>query len=150
MNIVSAKPNDAAMLTAIAISAKRHWGYPDDWIRRWNDQLTITPEYIANNPTFVALLAGQPIGFGALQIRGAEAVLDHLWVLPRGMGCGIGRALFVHAERIAREQSATRLTIVGDPHAEGFYQRLGAVVEGREPAFMDGVERYLPLRAKVL
>lgn len=150
MRIVSACPEDADALSRIAVAAKRHWGYPENWIQRWRGALTLTPDYVATNPTFVAVVANERAGFYALQIRGSDALLDHLWVLPAAMGKGLGRALFAHAERIARQAGATRMSIVGDPHAEGFYLRMGAVVHGREAAPMDGEERYLPLFAKAL
>jgi hypothetical protein len=40
MHIVRAKPEDAANLTGIAFAAKRHWGYPENWIESWRDLLT--------------------------------------------------------------------------------------------------------------
>lgn len=150
MKILSASSKDAEALTSIAVAAKSYWGYPEDWIRRWAAVLTITPDYIAENPTFVAFADEERVGFYALQIRASEALLDHLWVLPGAMGHGVGRALFAHAESAARRAGATQMSIVGDPNAEGFYQRMGAIVHGREPAFMDGEERYLPLLAKAL
>lgn len=141
---------DADALTAIAFAAKRHWGYPESWLRRWTEALTITPDYIVKNPTFVAAIGSEFVGFCAVQIKGGEAGLDHLWVQPSFMGRGIGRALFQHAEAIARESGAVRMTIVGDPHAEPFYFHMGARLYGREPANVDGEERFLPLLEKLL
>ena len=54
MNRRAARLEEAAQLSAIAHAAKRHWGYPEAWIQHWRLTLTITPEYIARNPTFVA------------------------------------------------------------------------------------------------
>jgi predicted N-acetyltransferase YhbS len=102
------------------------------------------------NPTFVAAVKDEMVGFGAIQIEGGDAVLDHLWVLPQFMGRGVGRALFQHAEGIARASGAARMRIVGDPHAEQFYSRMGATAYGREPASMDGEARFLPLLEKSL
>jgi hypothetical protein len=39
MQIVRAKPEDAAALTQIAHAAKRHWDYPERWIEAWRDIL---------------------------------------------------------------------------------------------------------------
>ena len=54
------------MLTAIAWAAKANWGYPADWMEQWRVELTITPEFIAENATFLADLDGQIVGFHAL------------------------------------------------------------------------------------
>ena len=150
MNIVRACPEDAGVLTCVTFAAKAHWGYPDAWMRRWRDALTITPDYVSAHPTYTALADGKIIGFYALKIALPDALLDHLWVVPEILGRGIGRALFSHAETIAREAGAIRIRIVGDPHAEGFYRRMGTTKYGEEPAPMDGQPRFLPLFAKVL
>lgn len=150
MKIRRAQPEDAAALTQIALAAKRHWGYPESWITHWTEALTITPDYIGAHPTFVARTDDEIVGFYALKIQSAVAFLDHLWVLPTTMGQGVGRALFAHAEETARAAGVTCLKIVGDPHAEGFYVRVGAKVYGRELAIMEGHVRYLPLLEKSL
>ena len=150
MNVIRAAAEHADALTKIAFAAKRHWQYPESWIRRWEEALTITPEYIVQHPTFVAVVDGELVGFCALQFEAGDALLEHLWVLPSSMRRGIGRALFEHAERVARASAAVRLRIVGDPHAEPFYARMGAALCGRTPASMDGHERLLPLLEKAL
>lgn len=150
MKIVRARAEDAVALTAIALAAKRHWGYPEDWLCRWAEVLTVTPEYVGIHPTFAAVADEQIVGFYALLIQPGQALLDHLWVVPPAMGGGIGRELFVHAEMVARDAGAVRMKIVGDPHAEGFYRRMGATLYGWEPAPMEGQERFLPLLEKVL
>lgn len=150
MKILSARGEDGGTLTDIAHVAKRHWGYPEGWIRAWAAALTVTPEYIGAHPMFVAVANEEIVGFCALILEPDGAQLDHLWVLPKAMGSGVGRALFVQAETAARAAGATCLRIVGDPHAEGFYRHMGASVYGREPAPMDGQERFLPLLRKEL
>lgn len=150
MKIVRALPEDAAALTKVALAAKGHWGYPREWMRRWEGALTVTPEYIAANPTYAAVVDEEIVGFCALQVRSAEALLDHLWVLPVAMRKGVGRALFTHAEKIAREHGVVSLKIVGDPHAEGFYLRMGASLHGREDATINGQPRFLLLLEKAL
>ena len=150
MNIVRARREDAGALTGIALAAKGHWGYPESWIRRWQEALTVTPDYVSCHPTFAAIADGTIVGFCAVKIRSEEALLDHLWVLPSMMRRGVGRALFTQAENAAREAGAKHLKIVGDPHAEGFYRRMGATVYGQEPAAMDDQPRFLPLLEKAL
>ena len=78
MNIRRACVEDADALTEIAFAAKRHWCYPEIWIRQWQEALTITPEYVIENPTFVAAIDDEIVGFGAVQIETSAAILDHL------------------------------------------------------------------------
>ena len=152
INISQAKPEDAAELTAIAFAAKRHWGYPEEWIAEWAGQLTITPEFVSEHPTFVAREAGEMLGMAAIETDDLlrEATIVHLWVKPQAMGRRVGAALFVACEQAARLSRATRLKVESDPNAEGFYRKMGAIPVGSLAANVRGMERWLPVLAKTL
>ena len=152
MNISRAKPEAAAELTAIAFAAKRHWGYPEEWIAEWALQLTITPEFVCEHPTFVAREAAEILGVAAIEMDDLlrEATIIHLWVKPLAMGRGVGSLLFVACEEAARHAGATRLKVESDPNAEGFYRKMGAIPIGRVAANVGGVERSLPVLQKIL
>jgi predicted N-acetyltransferase YhbS len=139
------QPSDADALTRIAFAAKRHWGYPERWIERWRQALTISPELIRRNETYAAIVEGQPVGFYVLVGEGRKIELEHLWVLPEFIGTGIGRSLFDHAVRKAASLGAEVVRIEGDPNAEGFYRRVGARRVGEINYPMDGEKRTLPL-----
>ena len=136
-----AVPSEAARLTEIAHAAKRHWGYADELIALWRDDLTVTAAQLAERPFFCAEQDGAIVGFHALSTEGGE--LDHLWVDPPAMGRGHGAALFRHAVECARALGGELLGIASDPHAEGFYLRMGAVRAGEVPSSPPG--RVLPL-----
>jgi GNAT superfamily N-acetyltransferase len=140
-----ARVADAPALTRIAHAAKRHWRYPDAWIRLWDADLTVTPGFVRRHPTWCAVRGGRVVGFWAVSGRGATRELEHMWVDPRHIGAGIGRALLAHCEDRLRRMAVTRLEIASDPNAEGFYRRLGARRIGEVPARPDG--RTLPLLA---
>ena len=145
ISIRRADPGEAAQLTAIAHVAKRHWGYPDGWIEEWKPDLTITPDFIANNEVFVAIGNDAMAGCCALVVTGALAEIEHMWIRPEHMGNGVGRALFEHARDRAKELQFPVLELSADPNAEGFYERMGAKRVGDVPASMNGEEaRVLP------
>ena len=145
IEIRRAQPGEAEILTSIAHAAKRHWKYPADWIDRWKLDLTITPEFIAQNEVFVAVTDGQIAGCCALVVTGSLAEIEHMWMQPEHMGSGIGRALFEHAKRRAEERGANVLELSADPNAEGFYARMGAKRVGEISAGMSGQQdRTLP------
>jgi GNAT superfamily N-acetyltransferase len=150
MKIVRAREEDSEGLSSVAHEAKAHWGYPESWLLRWADALTITPAYIRANLTYKLVSDEGIIGFCSLVLRGSEARLDHLWILPSQMGKGGGRLLFGFAEKVARTSGAGSLTVECDPHAEAFYVHMGAIRYGEVSATMDGTERFLPLLEKAL
>jgi GNAT superfamily N-acetyltransferase len=145
MQIVRAKPEDADALTEIAHAAKRHWGYSERWIQSWRDILTMRPEFIAGNKTYVARENDRAVGFYLLRTESDGLHLDHLWITPHAMGRGIGRALFEHALEQTRVLGHRTLKIEADPNAEGFYTRMGARRVGVAVTSIENEQRELPL-----
>jgi GNAT superfamily N-acetyltransferase len=145
VKITIADPSEAAVLTEIAFAAKRHWGYPEHWIAQWRPLLTITPDFIAINGTYAARDDHAILGFSALTRSGDLLFLEHLWVLPSAAGVGVGRALFHHAQERARDLGFATFEIESDPHAAGFYERMGAERIGANKTLLDGRPRQLPI-----
>jgi GNAT superfamily N-acetyltransferase len=138
-----ARPADAAALTRIAHRAKRHWRYPEKWVRLWKADLTVTPEAVARQPVYCAIRGRRPAGFYALSGERGTRELEHMWVDPRHIGTGVGTKLFTHLLGRLRAMRVTRLEIASDPNAEGFYRRMGARRTGWIPSTPAG--RRLPL-----
>jgi GNAT superfamily N-acetyltransferase len=127
MQIVKAKPDDATILTDIALAAKRHWGYPEKWIQNWRISLTIEPEFISQHENYAAIINGRIVGFYSLDQDFDSLHLKHLWILPEMMRQGIGRSLFAHAIERTKVLGFPSMEIESDPNTEKFYQRMGAV-----------------------
>ncbi len=144
MRIRRATAEDAATLTMIAHDAKRHWGYPEHWITHWQDDLTISPDFVAANQVFVAESEGELLGFYALIIRDDKAELDHMWVAPAHIGAGVGKDLFIHAMQNAARRDISEVEISSDPNAEGFYRKMGAHRSGETVSEIEGQPRALP------
>ena len=145
IEIGRASPGDADALTRIAFASKRYWGYPERWISRWSETLTITPEFVRDNGVYAAVAGGEPVGFYALSGTGHELDLEHLWVSPAWIGSGVGRLLFEHAVDRATSRGAKHVEIEADPNAEGFYLRIGARRVGENVYQIEGHRRVLPL-----
>lgn len=84
------------------------------------------------------------IGFHALIRADTTLRLEHLWVLPRAMHRGLGRALFQHAIARARTLGFLGVEIESDPNAEAFYLRMGAKRAGTSLSEVCGQKRELP------
>jgi N-acetylglutamate synthase-like GNAT family acetyltransferase len=144
IEIRRATPVESEQLTALAHAAKRHWNYSQEWIDYWVSDLTLTPEFIADNEVFVAIANDAIVGCCALVMSEGLAELEHMWIDPEQMGKGVGRALFEYASRLARELGFRELELSADPNAEPFYARMGAQRIGEIPADMFGEARVLP------
>src|SRR5919107_110984 len=116
-----ASADDAPVLTKIAHDAKRHWGYPEHWIKHWQSDLTISSDFIRDNHVYVAEEDGEIIGFYALSLAGRKAELEHMWVKPDCMGTGVGKQLFLDAMERAAALDISYVEISSDPNAAGFY-----------------------------
>lgn len=144
MELRRAFPEDAGQLSEIALRAKRHWGYPENWIEHWKADLTITPEFVNENEVYVAAEDNKILGFCALVLHDGKAELEHLWVRPEHIGTGVGRKLFIRAMESAIAMNATAVEILADPNAAGFYEHLGAKEIGHVESKIDGKPRVLP------
>jgi GNAT superfamily N-acetyltransferase len=144
LRIRQAVKEEATRLSEIAQDAKRHWGYPEHWIKHWQDDLTISGDYVAANQVFLAEKDDQILGFYALIIRQDKAELDHMWVAPEHIGSGVGKELFIHAMQTASQRDVSEIEILSDPNAEGFYRKMGAHRIGEKVSEIDGQPRILP------
>ncbi len=126
IRIREARPEEAPALTELVLESKRHWGYEESLMELWREDLSITPEVMRRCTVFVAERGGELSGVAAVAGGITEAELEHLWVRPSAMRRGVGRRLFEHALEIARASGAKSIVIVSDPHAQPFYERLGA------------------------
>ena len=138
-----ALPADARALTRVAHTAKRHWKYPEDWIRRWRDALTVTRRFVEHHPVYCVVHGARVLGFYGLSGVGPTRELEHFWVAPERIGHGIGARMFEHAVATLQADDARVFRIASDPYAEGFYLRMGARRVGQWPSTPRG--RTLPL-----
>ena len=118
-------PDEGERLREIAIAAKAHWRYPLEQVQDWAGQGDFSAAGLKAKEFFVAEIDGRAVAFASLIRRDAACVLDDLWVEPDAMGKGIGSALFGAAAERARTLGARTLEWEAEPHAIGFYERMG-------------------------
>ena len=140
-----ALPQEAAALSALCMHSKRHWGYDEDFMRRCTASLTVGEAAIRQGRVWVAVDdRDRPLGVLQLSLEGTLVDLDKLFVDPSAIGAGIGGMLFRHAIVMAQSMGASRMTILADPNAAAFYERMGSRFRSMEPS--DAIAgRELPL-----
>lgn len=129
-----ARTEEAPALSELCMISKAYWGYDAAFMNACRDELTIGPADFARAQIQIADDGGKLAGMAQLQLQGAAAELDKLYVHPDFIGAGIGRALFDWAARQARDAGAKVMSIDADPDAAAFYRRMGAVDDGVSPS----------------
>jgi GNAT superfamily N-acetyltransferase len=117
---------DCDELREITIASKASWGYPEELMGPWAEDLHITPELLDATETAVMEADGRLVGWvQVVPPVGGVSVLDHLWVMPGSIRTGIGTRLFRWAADRAQRLGATVLEWESDPNDVGFYDRMG-------------------------
>lgn len=86
---------------------------------------------LAAGQVFVAESGGFQVGFSVLLPRDdGDVELDGLFVEPSLWRSGVGRGLIDHAIGEAKAHGAKAIHVIGNPHAEGFYEAVGFATIG--------------------
>jgi ribosomal protein S18 acetylase RimI-like enzyme len=137
--------SDLPRLNKISIQSKKYWGYPDEWMERWLDDLTLDEVKLATQQVLVLELNHQVVGFCSIEEHADHYEIHHLWILPDFIGKGHGKHLLDAAiERFTRADKP--IMVVSDPNAEPFYTRQGFVTFDKIESYPKG--RYLPVMKK--
>lgn len=139
--IRQAKAREAEILTGISFSSKGYWGYPKEFYDIWSGELTISADYIRKNDVFVYEDDGDILGYYSIvelktdiEIAGVRIFkgfwLEHMFVEPGSIGKGIGTRMFDHLRQWCRSRAIRKLSILADPNARGFYEKMACEYQG--------------------
>lgn len=129
-----ARPEEAALLSDLALRSKGYWPYDAAFLEACRAELTLSPAYIDTHPVYVCEEQGRIIGFYALNDKPPGGELDDLFVEPDAIGRGYGKRLFLHVVDTAKRRGWSEMMIEADPYAEPFYRAMGAVRVGDVPS----------------
>jgi len=131
MNIQKAKIEDHIRLTEITKKSKAYWGYSEEQIEKWSNNLTITEDYIEKNPVFNLVEENQIVGYYSyLKKEDNQVKLDNLFILPEYIGKGFGSFLMNDFLERMRNEKYQKIILDSEPNAEQFYQKIGFVKIG--------------------
>jgi GNAT superfamily N-acetyltransferase len=129
-----ARPDEASMLSELALAAKGHWGYDQAFLESCRAELTFSPDDVARRHVVVAELGGLVAGFYTVDGEPPVGELGNMWVRPSEIGTGLGRLLWQDAMAAAAAAGFEHLDIDAEPNAEGFYRKMGAERIGQTPS----------------
>lgn len=142
MLIRPARDGEHVALTELVLrSVQQTWNYPQEFMEWEPETITVGPQHVRDMLTNVAEEHGRIVGFYVLDGTPPEMEMSRLMIEPDRVGTGIGRMLWNHAVATAVALGVQTITIDGDPNAEPFYRRMGAVTVGEHdwsPPMMPG------------
>lgn len=134
MHIRPAKAGESAILTALVLRSKAHWGYDQHFMDACRAELTLTEVDLLRREFWVAEHDGAPVGVVEVTVDGTSGEIEKLFVDPAAMGLGVGRCLMEAALEKLREAGAISVTVASDPQAAPFYERMGFELVGTVPS----------------
>ncbi len=126
--------HELSALTELCLRSKAVWGYDQSFMDACRAELTLMPRDLTSSKLQVAERDGAVVGVAQVSMDDGVAHLDKLFIEPKLLRSGAGRALFEWARSMARELGATALMIEADPGAADFYRRMGALDDGVAPS----------------
>ncbi len=136
---IKASAEDHTLLTETSYISKKNWGYTDELMRLWESDLQVNEEYILHNKVVKVFAESDYIGFFALKAGNGKSIeIDHLWLLPGEQHKGYRRMIFQYIFSYMRSNGYNKATLIAEPHAKGFYDKMGGKITGQFQSKISG------------
>ncbi|APZ93352.1 GNAT family N-acetyltransferase [Fuerstiella marisgermanici] len=130
---------DAKEVSELAVRSKAVWGYSTEQMEVFRRELTITGEEIDARIAFGATASGRLVGYYTVVLNSDDSgELEHLFVDPTRLKCGIGSMLLRHALAECQPRGLRSLNVLSDPNAAGFYDAFDAALIEYIPSSIPG------------
>lgn len=145
MNFRKPTFEDISELNHISLVSKRYWGYPEEWIQHWVEDLALTASDLNRFGVLICEFEKKIIGFCAIHDQGGYYEIMHLWLLPQYIGKGYGKKLLKRALATFVFDDKP-IWVTADPNVEEFYKKQGFKNFKNIESYPKG--RYLPVMKK--
>ncbi len=149
MKIVRSEPKYHQELSGIAKKSKAFWGYSRELMEFWDDDLTISEDYILKNEVFHLVSEDYIEGFYSYFKEDKNTVrLDYMFINPDSIGKGFGKLLMEDFLDKMKNSETGKIILDADPNAEKFYEKFGFERVELKPTKI--TNRFLPVMVKIL
>ncbi|MBA5629639.1 GNAT family N-acetyltransferase [Moheibacter lacus] len=119
---------DIDELSAVAIRSKRHWGYSKEAMELWNQNLTITEDFLNAHTVIKATLEDEIVGFFALEEIKPTTRIAQYWIDTPYMRKGYGSVMYDYLRDYLKKRNVEKVTLVLDPNGIAFFEKKGATI----------------------
>jgi GNAT superfamily N-acetyltransferase len=132
VRIRDAHASEVGALEDLQRRASTVWEDYREQLEAHPDAIEVSPQAVGAGHVRIAIgPSDERLGFSVVLRSGEHTCeLDGLFVEPGGWGQGVGRRLIADAAEHARLLGGTRIDVIANPRAIGFYERLGFTAGG--------------------
>lgn len=146
MKIQKALQTDQHELTIVMRKSKAYWNYEQQQLDDWQDELTISPEFIMKNQVFKLLDKNKIVGFFAYSLQNKTLKLESLFLLPEYIGSGLGKLLMNVFLNKIKGLPIKRIVLDADPNTESFYNNFNFQTVSLKITAIEN--RFMPIMVK--
>lgn len=144
MKIAPVLPSESSLISALCFRSKAYWGYSEEQMEKWRNELRCSSEYILKNKVYKLTIEDRIIAFYSYYFLDTRSVfMDNLFVDPDFIGKGLGKILMDDFLIKIMSAGKNRILLHADPNAEAFYLKRGFTTIGQEPTSIPG--RFMPI-----
>ena len=142
--IEKATLTDASELSELTYKSKAHWGYSEEQIEKWRNDLQVSEKYIENNEVFFTRESNRIAGYYSFSKVSVSTVkLDNIFIDPEYIGKGLGLTLMKDFLNRVKKLDVDTITLDSEPNAEQFYRKFGFKTVGKLKSSI--LNRFLPI-----
>jgi hypothetical protein len=139
LEYIDANAEDAELLSSLAYSSKKFWGYSDELMSLWKSDLEISSQYILENNVVKVFDGGNLLGFFSIKLDEEQnAELDHFWLKPENIRLHYGQRIFNYITEHLANKGFSKVTLIAEPNATGFYNKMNGNVVGKFQSKVSG------------
>lgn len=138
MNFRRAEIKDKEILRKIAHDSEAYWGYDGMFMRIFDEKFNVSDHFLLKYPVFIGEVGECILCFWGAVPGEDGCELEYFYVSAEKIGDGWGKVMWNHFKVWCLEQGIKNVSFVTSPQAVGFYEKMGAVLDGVRPSLIDG------------
>lgn len=124
--------SDSTELSELTLKSKAYWGYSEEQIEEWREDLQVSKRYIEDNDVFLIRENDHITGYYSFkEVSNSTIKLDNIFINPEHIGTGLGSRLMKDFLCRVKELEMVTITLDAEPNAEKFYRKFGFKTVGQ-------------------
>lgn len=133
MQISEIKKDNISAINDLIRASKSYWDHDKDYLEEAMKLVAIDEDWVDEKQGY-ALIENKEelVGFLGYECHDDFWYLEHLWIKPEEIGSSFGKQAVEFLKHKAKDAGIREISLLPEPAAEGFYEKMGATYTGLE------------------